>query len=139
DQRFDFQDYSTFTGHVSTYYELGNGFITQLDVGRYLAGDNGATITITREFDNGWRVGAFATFTDVSADDFGEGSFDKGIRISVPIQDVTGVPGLGRASRTIRPILRDGGARLNMDGRLYERVRAGHGEAIFADWSRVWR
>jgi hypothetical protein len=42
---------------------FGNGFLGQIDVGRYLAGDTGATITLDREFANGWKVGAFATFT----------------------------------------------------------------------------
>lgn len=139
DQRFGFQDYRVFTGHVSAYYEFGEGYLGQLDVGRYLAGDTGATVTLTREFANGWRVGAFATFTDVSAEDFGEGSFDKGIIFRIPNQVITGQPSTGSQSRVIRPVLRDGGARVDVPGRIYERVRRGHSEAVFADWSRVWR
>lgn len=139
DQRFGFQDYRVFTGHLSAYYEFGEGYHGQLDLGRYLAGDTGATITFAREFANGWRVGAFATFTDVSADDFGEGSFDKGIIFTIPNQVLSGNPGTGAQTRVIRPVLRDGGARLDIPGRLYERVRRGHTEAVFADWSRVWR
>ncbi|MEO0664102.1 MAG: YjbH domain-containing protein [Pseudomonadota bacterium] len=139
DQRFGFQDYRVLTGHVSAYYDFGNGFLGQVDAGRYLAGDAGATLTLTREFDNGWRVGAFATFTDVSAEDFGEGSFDKGIRVSIPLQSIIGRPSTQRVGRTIRPIQRDGGARVEIEDRLYERVRDGHAQAVFADWSRVWR
>ena len=33
----------------------------------------------SRHFDSGVIVGAFATVTDVSANDYGEGSFTKGI------------------------------------------------------------
>ena len=40
---FEFIDYEVTTGHVSAYYEFGNGFVGQVDAGRYLAGDNGAT------------------------------------------------------------------------------------------------
>jgi hypothetical protein len=82
DDLFGFGDYDIVTGHVSGYYDMGNGFHGQVDVGRYLAGDWGATFSVDREFNNGWRVGAYATLTDVPFDEFGEGSFDKGIRIS---------------------------------------------------------
>lgn len=139
DQRFGFQDYDVITGHVLAYYDFGQGFHAQLDVGQYLAGDVGATITLDREFANGWRVGAFATQTDVSAEEFGEGSFDKGIRFTVPLQTVSGRPNTRLVETVIRPIQRDGGAKLIVPGRLYERVRAGHSEALFDDWSRVWR
>ncbi|MEX3313976.1 YjbH domain-containing protein [Sulfitobacter sp. PS-8MA] len=133
-----FQDYSVATGHVSAYYEFGGGYHGQLDVGRYLAGDVGATVTISREFENGWRVGGFATFTDVSSEEFGEGSFDKGINLTVPINWFLGEPDKRSVSATIRPIQRDGGARLMVPGRLYESVRSGHRNALEDQWSRVW-
>lgn len=138
DQRFGFRDYSIATGHVSAYYDMGNGYNGQLDVGRYLAGDVGATATLTREFSNGWKVGGFFTLTDVSAADFGEGSFDKGISLTVPLNWFLGKPSQQTISTSIRPIQRDGGARLNVPGRLYEQVRNGHKNSIVSDWSRVW-
>ena len=138
DQRFGFRDYSVATGHASAYYEFGNGYTGQLDVGRYLAGDVGATLTLEREFSNGWRVGGFFTLTDVSADDFGEGSFDKGIKIEVPLSWFLGKPERRTVGATIRPIQRDGGARLYVPGRLYEQVRSGHRQALEGNWSGVW-
>lgn len=139
DNVFGFLDYDVITGHASAYYDWGNGFHTQVDVGRYLAGDWGATLTIDREFSNGWSVGAFATFTDVSAEDFGEGSFDKGIKLSIPLGFTTGQPSKNRTNLVLRPILRDGGARVGVPGRLYERVRAGHGKRVSEEWARIWR
>lgn len=133
-----FQDYSVATGHASAYYEFGRGYLGQVDVGRYLAGDLGATMTLTREFQNGWRVGGFFTLTDVSSADFGEGSFDKGINLTVPLDWFLGTPGKRALSTTIRPIQRDGGARLEVPGRLYEQVRQGHKNAVIGNWSRVW-
>ena len=133
-----FQDYSVATGHASAYYEFGNGYMGQLDVGRYLAGDVGATVTLSREFANGWKVGGFFTLTDVSAEDFGEGSFDKGINVTVPIGWFLGTPTKQTNSMTIRPIQRDGGARLEVPGRLYEQVRSGHRNALERNWSGVW-
>ena len=53
--------------------------------GEYLAGDEGATIDFSRSFENGTKFGVFATFTDVGSDEFGEGSFDKGIYFNIPI------------------------------------------------------
>ena len=139
DGLFGFLDYDVFSGHVSAYYDWGNGFHTQVDVGRYLAGDWGATLTIDREFENGWRVGAFATITDVSSEDFGEGSFDKGIRLSIPLGYVSGDATQNGIDTVLRPIQRDGGARLIMPGRLYERVRSGHARRVNEEWARVWR
>lgn len=136
---FGFEDHRVATGHISAYYELPQGYHAQLDVGRYLAGDVGATLTFDREFANGWRVGAFATKTNVSGADYGEGSFDKGIRLTVPLNWLTGQPIRSQASGVIRMVQRDGGARLNAPGRLYEPVRDYHKGAVQAQWGQVWR
>ncbi|MEO9894765.1 MAG: YjbH domain-containing protein [Paracoccaceae bacterium] len=138
DQRFGFQDYDVVTGHISAYYELGRGYTAQVDVGRYLAGDKGATFTLSREFENGWKIGGFVTLTDVSSADFGEGSFDKGVTLTIPLGWFLGQPSRQKISTTIRPIQRDGGARLRVPGRLYEQVRKGHREDLAESWSRVW-
>lgn len=139
DQGFGFRDYDVLTGHVSAYSDLGNGFHAQIDAGRYLAGDWGATLSLDREFKNGWRIGAFATLTDVPFDEFGEGSFDKGIRITIPFSWLTGEPNKDGFSTTIRPLSRDGGARLNVDGRLYDRIRPLQKPALQDGWGRFWR
>lgn len=139
DKLFGFQDYDVVTGHVSAYYQLGGGFEAQLDVGRYLAGDWGATVSLDRTFANGWRVGAFATLTDVSAAEFGEGSFDKGIRITAPLSWFTGRPSRTEIDATIRPVQRDGGQRLDIRNRLYELVRDYHESDLDAEWGRFFR
>lgn len=139
DQGFGFTNYSVLTGHVSGYYTFNNGFSAQMDVGRYLAGDMGATLSIDREFANGWRVGAFATLTDVSFDDFGEGSFDKGIRISLPMSWFAGRASTKTQDIVLRPLLRDGGARLDVDGRLYEIVKSKDAIRLDDQWGKFWR
>ncbi len=139
DQRFGFRDYEVTTGNVSAYYDLGRGYMAQLDVGRYLAGDVGATVTLAREFANGWRIAAFATKTDVSAAEFGEGSFDKGIQITVPLDWIGGKPTRAKRSILLRPVQRDGGARLDVSGRLYETVRGAQAREIDATWARFWK
>lgn len=139
DQLLGFQDYGTVTGHVSGYYAFKNGFQAQVDVGRYLAGDVGATLSIDRQFANGWKIGAYATLTDVPFDQFGEGSFDKGIRIEIPYAWALGKQTRKKYKNTIQPILRDGGARLAVDGRLYETVREYHTGDLDAKWGRFWK
>jgi len=88
----------------------------------YLAGDWGATLSVDREFTNGWKVGAYATLTNVDFDDFGEGSFDKGILIEIPFDSFLGTPTRDTASTALSSLERDGGARLRVDGRLYDVV-----------------
>ena len=140
DMLLGFRDFDTVTGHLSAYYSFDNGFETQLDVGRYLAGDWGATFSLDRTFDNGWEVGAYFTLTDMPFDQFGEGSFDKGIRITVPTDFFLGTASKASSSTALSSLTRDGGARLNLDGRLYDVVERGHQAGAMGDtWGRFWR
>jgi hypothetical protein len=139
DMLLGFQDYDVVTGHASAYYDLGNGFHTQVDLGRYLAGDWGGTLTVNREFNNGVKVGGYFTLTDVPFGDFGEGSFDKGLRIEIPFSFITGQPSRRVFGQTIQPILRDGGARLNVQNRLYPLVRDYRGPELSDGWGRYLR
>ncbi|MBI1171147.1 YjbH domain-containing protein [bacterium] len=136
---FNQYNYRVATGHVSGYYDFGGGFHGQLDVGRYLRGDVGATLSLTREFENGWRIGAFATKTNLSAADFGEGSFDKGITLQIPVSWLTNMPTRTMRPVTLRPVLRDGGARLDVTDRLYEVVRSYDETRMDAQWGRIWK
>ncbi|MEJ6403686.1 YjbH domain-containing protein [Yoonia sp. 2307UL14-13] len=139
DSDFGFRDYGVATGHASAYWDMGGGYHVQIDTGRYLAGDWGGTLHVARRFRNGWEIGAFATLTDVPFADFGEGSFDKGITFSVPIAWLSGRPSRQTLDQTIRPVTRDGGARLNLQGRLYDLTRSVGKEAIIDSWARFWR
>jgi len=98
----------------------------------------GATFTLDREFNNGFKVGAFATFTDVSSEEFGEGSFDKGIRFEIPLSWLTGKPSRATMKQTIRPVLRDGGARLMVRNRLYEYTRDDRSTKVAGQWGRYF-
>ncbi|SIT81530.1 Exopolysaccharide biosynthesis protein YbjH [Yoonia rosea] len=131
--------YDVVTGHASVYYDFENDFHGRIDVGRYLAGDWGATFALDREFANGWRVGAYATLTDVPFEDFGEGSFDKGVQLTIPLDWAIGTATRDQVDVRLSSLSRDGGARLNVDGRLYETVRGGHVVALQDSWGRFWR
>ena len=74
-QLFSFRDYTTTTGHVGIYYDLPYQIRSQLLIGKYLAGDKGATLDLSRRFNSGFTLGVFATKTNLSAEEFGEGKF----------------------------------------------------------------
>jgi membrane-associated phospholipid phosphatase len=114
------RDYSVNTGHATAYWDTGfSDVLVKLQVGQYLAGDRGVTLDVSRAFNNGVMVGAFATKTNVSALQFGEGSFDKGVYVSFPF-DVM-LPKYSDKSATVvwNPLTRDGGARLGRANPLY--------------------
>ncbi|HET6552138.1 MAG TPA: YjbH domain-containing protein [Dyella sp.] len=120
DQDFSFRDYHIVTGFVTGYFDLGyKDVLVAVSAGRYLAGDWGATLDVSREFRNGVRMGAYATKTNVSAQQFGEGSFDKGIYVSIPFDLMLPRSTLNRATFVWDPLIRDGGARLGRRYGLY--------------------
>ena len=131
--------YEVTTGHLSAYLDLGGGYQGQLDVGQYLAGDRGATLTVSREFASGWRLGAYATLTDMPFSAFGEGSFDKGIVLTIPVTWFDGQPSRARNTQTLRSLQRDGGARLDLANRLHPMVRELDRSALDASWGTVWQ
>ncbi|SDH67495.1 YjbH domain-containing protein [Propionivibrio dicarboxylicus] len=138
DQRFDFRDYQVDTGHVDLYYRLPFYNMTaQLSVGKYLAGDRGATFALARQFDSGVVIGAFVTKTNVPAEQFGEGSFDKGIFISIPMDLISLYSSRNRMTMGWRPLTRDGGQRLAVAKRLYPIVADSNPDRFMSDWTRA--
>lgn len=112
---FGHTDYENITATANFYYRNYGSipFDMKFSAGEYLAGDVGYTIQISRTFKGGLEFGAFATFTDVSFDDFGEGSFDKGIFFNIPIYG-------NLVDYTWRPLTKDPGAKLTRKNTLYE-------------------
>jgi hypothetical protein len=95
------------------------GVSTSLAVGQYLAGDKGATLTISKTFANGSVMGAFATKTNVPAEVFGEGSFAKGIFWASPFDAFLTSSSRSYASFAWKPLTRDGGAKLTRPVNLF--------------------
>jgi hypothetical protein len=131
DQKFRFDDagtqtgYKVTTGHASLYWDTPwKSTSVMVNVGRYLAGDIGATLDVSRTFDNGVSIGAWATKTNVSATRFGEGSFDKGIYVRIPFDAMTTSRSPGVTNLVYAPLTRDGGARLGRGVALYNVTKA---------------
>ena len=118
-------DYEATTAFLSLFYASPfYNYDFAVHIGKYLAKDKGFTIEARRTFDNGFSVGAFATFTDVSAEEFGEGSYDKGLFFRIPFDSF-----LQRNTKTalltrVRSLTRDGGQKLDdFTGRLWFDLR----------------
>ncbi len=122
------------TGHASLYYSFADGWLAQVHVGRYLAGDRGATLMLERAFANGIRVGAYATLTDMPFEAFGEGSFDKGIMLTIPLTALSGRPSTSHYAATLRSLQRDGGARLEIANRLWPTIQESRAQALRQGW-----
>lgn len=113
-QRFSFRDYETFTGHLNFIWETPyDGVKLILSGGRYLARDSGFTFNLSKSFKTGFTLGFFATKTDISAFEFGEGSFDKGIYFSIPLDIVSSKYRKNNARFSWKNLTRDGGAMLS--------------------------
>ena len=111
-------DYSNVTGHLNFYYENSHiiPFSIHASYGEYLAGDRGYTLDFSRRFKNGVSMGAFFTKTDVTYEQFGEGSFDKGIYFEIPLSGEW-------FSYLWKPLTKDPGAKLNRKDTIYNLLR----------------
>lgn len=136
---FGLRDYKTVTGFAKWYYEVPyEDLRVELNVGRYLAEDIGATFKISRTFDNGTEIGAFATLTDVPFETFGEGSFDKGVIIKIPFHLFSFFDTKQVYSTVIRPLTRDGGAQVWSGTPLYDMTQQFTLGNIRRDWEAVF-
>ena len=115
EMQFGSLNYENITGSLNFYYRNYDlvPFDAKISYGEYLAGDKGTTFEISRSYSNGTKFGVFATFTDVTSEQFGEGSFDKGIFFSIPIYK-------NLINYTWRPLTKDPGAKLNRKHTLHD-------------------
>ena len=113
--RFGTLNYDNVVGSLNFYYRNYDiiPFDAKFSYGEYLAGDEGITFELSRSFLNGTQFGVFASFTDVSSEQFGEGSFDKGIFFNIPVYG-------NFISYSWRPLTKDPGAKLNRKHTLHD-------------------
>ena len=116
---FGLLGYNNITYHFNLFFQNREfiPFDLKVSYGEYLAGDVGTTFEIKRSFAKGVEIGAFASFTNVSYEDFGEGSFDKGIFFKIPIGKNR------RLSNFIwRPLTKDPASKLVKKNNIYDLV-----------------
>jgi len=115
EMRFGTLNYKNVTGSANFYYRNYDiiPFDAKVSYGEYLAGDEGVTFELSRSFLNGTKFGVFASFTDVSSEQFGEGTFDKGIFFNIPVYG-------NFINYSWRPLTKDPGAKLNRKHTLHD-------------------
>ena len=130
-----FANYEVLTGHASIYWATPlYNFDVALHAGRYLARDIGATFEVRRTFRNGWQIGTWASFTNVSSEDFGEGSFDKGFYFQIPLDRIFNSGSRSKFATRMRPIQRDGGQRLDgFSGDIFWDLREARYDSLIPD------
>ncbi|HCK04264.1 MAG TPA: hypothetical protein DHV86_05835 [Methylophilaceae bacterium] len=132
---FELRDYKTATGHINLFYEEPRSKIVfSIKGGRFLAKDSGFNVDIARKWSSGMRMGIFFAKTDISEQEFGEGSFDKGFYFNIPIESLFGTYQRGMTPFGLRPIQRDGAATLNTQFPLWGVTDWKASSTIFETW-----
>ena len=113
--KFGTLEYKNTVSSINYYYRNTNiiPFDLKISTGEYLAGDKGTTFEMSRKYLNGMEFGVFASFTDVTTEQFGEGTFDKGIFFNIPVYG-------NFINYTWRPLTKDPGAKLNRKHTLHD-------------------
>jgi hypothetical protein len=118
---FKFQDYkNTIIRANMQLSEPKTNTLFKFSYGEYLAGDVGYTFEISRRFDNGVEFGAFFSNTNVPYELYGEGSFDKGIKLKIPFSLFQPNPTLGYYEW--HPLTKDPAALLNKSVNLLDKI-----------------
>jgi len=135
EQRFTMQDYMTTTGFVNFfYYHPRTQILARIKGGRFLAEDSGFYFDFSRKFKGGIRMGAFFALTDISREEFGEGSFDKGFYFHIPTEVFFTNYSKGFTGFGLRPLTRDGAAIINHSYSLWGVTDQGSFYNIEKDW-----
>ena len=69
----------------------------------------------------------------------GEGSFDKAIYFTVPLDWIISSPNKTKRRLTLRPITRDGGANLGSARRLYRNIENEQASQLKREFGRLWK
>ncbi|TKG00544.1 YjbH domain-containing protein [Vibrio sp. F13] len=112
------------TGYYTPQWDFLSGTLLKVGVGKFLAGDIGTRVDFSKQFKSGVIAGAFVSLTDMTNEEYGEGSYTKGFYVSIPFDLVTVKPSSSRAGFTWLPITRDGGQVLNKQYNLFDQTDA---------------
>ncbi|MEZ9566566.1 YjbH domain-containing protein [Vibrio artabrorum] len=112
------------TGYYTPQWDFLSNTLLKVGVGKFLAGDIGTRIDFSKQFKSGVIAGAFVSLTDMTTEEYGEGSYTKGFYVSIPFDLITVKPSSSRAGFTWLPITRDGGQVLNKQYNLFDQTDA---------------
>ena len=136
DQKFSFKDYKISTRHLNmAFYEPRTSILAKWSYGTYLAGDEGYTLDLSRRANSGWKAGFFFSNTNVSAEQFGEGSFDKGFYFHIPMSIFSKKYTKKVTGFRMRTMTRDGGQQLELSNRLIDSFYGSSYPEIKENWA----
>ena len=139
DGSFNFIDYQTTTGFINFFYEHpGSQILFKLKGGRFLAKDSGVNLDFSRRFKSGLNMGVYLSLTDISREEFGEGSFDKGFYFFIPIETFFSNYSSGHTGFGLRPVQRDGAAVLYHSYDLFGITDQASYDHILRDWDDLY-
>ena len=92
----------------------------------------------SRRFKSGFQAGVFASKTNLSAEEFGEGSFDKGFYISIPTNLFYSDFRTGAITFGLHPLTKDGAAALIQHNSLISIVGDQKKSSIIRDWDYLY-
>ena len=95
------------------------------------------TLDLSKRFKTGFRIGIFATKTNISTETFGEGSFDKGFYFEFPTDIFLSTYQPGSISMGLHPLTKDGGAPLLNHNALIGLVYGSEYYGIERDWEDI--
>ncbi len=135
-QQFSFSEYETDTYHTNiAYYHPATNIRAKWSYGTYLAGDKGYTLDLSRRMPSGWTAGFFFSRTNVSEEEFGEGSFDKGFYINIPTNIFSKNESKNINGLALRTMTRDGGQKLQLRNRLIDSFYGSTKKEINENWN----
>jgi len=103
--------------------------------GKYLAKDKGFTFDLSRQTQSGFRAGFFFSRTNITYEQFGEGSFDKGFYIQIPLDLFTRSHNGDFYNFKIKTLTRDGGAKLNLANDIFGLINNSNRSSIDNKWN----
>jgi hypothetical protein len=135
-QKFSFNKYKVSTKHLNiAYYHPQSNILTKWSYGKYLAADRGYTLDLSRRMPNGWQAGIWFSNTNVSAEQFGEGSFDKGFYVNIPLSIFSKNYSKNVQGFSLRTMTRDGAQRLELRNRLIDSFYGSSLDELNENWS----
>lgn len=138
-QRLDLLDYNIETGFLNFYYlHQPSQILFMIKGGRFLANDSGINFDFSRRFKSGATMGIYFSLTDISREEFGEGSFDKGFYFFVPIESFFTNYSTGETGFGLRPVTRDGAAILQHSFSLYSVTEQASFNSLNRDWDDIY-
>ena len=135
DSKFNFLEFKQTTQHFNfAYYHPHSNILAKYSYGKYLAGDRGYTLDLSRRMPSGWQAGFYFSRTNVSADMFGEGSFDKGFYFKIPFNLIEKNYSKNFVDFGLKTMTRDGGQKLVIENKLIDSFYGSSRTEINENW-----